>query len=99
MSPEAQEKLGTDAIEKCMELAAKNIVLGAKIAKDGVNANDIVLAPQAFENIKELVEFIASKPEVLAQIKDVDPMEGLALLKKGYDLYVEVKEELKEEAQ
>ncbi len=90
-----EAKVGTESIEKCLELGAKNFALGLKIAEGGLNKDDIIYATEAFNNIKELVEFIASKPEVVAEFKDIDPIEGLALLKKVYDLYVAVKEESK----
>lgn len=85
------EKVGIEGLEKCIEIAAKNIKLGIEIAKDGLDASDMSHAPEAFANIKELVEFIASKPELAAEIKDLDPMEGFALLQKGYEAYKSVK--------
>lgn len=91
MTSEPVEKKGIEDLSKCIELASKNIALGIEIAKDGIDASDIKFAPQAFENVKELVEFIASKPELAAEIKDLDPMEGLALLQKGYESYKEIK--------
>lgn len=90
------EKIGTESLEKCMELGTKNIILGLEIAKGGINEEDIVHLPAAFKNIQELVAFIAEKPELAQEIKDLDVMEGLALVKKGYDSYKQIKEEIKE---
>jgi len=85
------EELGTGDIEKCIDLAAKNIALGLLIAKDGVNESDIAHLPVAFENLKELVAFIASKPNLADEVKDLDALEGLSLLKKCYESYKEIK--------
>lgn len=86
-----KEELGTKEIEKCIEIASKNIALGLLIAKDGVNEADMVHLPAAFENLKELVAFVASKPQVAAEIKDLDALEGLSILKKCYESYKEIK--------
>lgn len=86
---------GTKDLEKCIELASKNIILGLEIAKDGVNEADLISLPAAFENIKELVSFIASKPNLGEEIKDMDVLEGIALIKKGYDEYKKISEEVK----
>jgi len=88
-----QDKIGISDLCVCIELAAKNIILGIEIGKDGVNASDIIHVPKLVENIKELVEFIASKPELGKEIKDLDPMEGIALIQKAYSAYKEIKEE------
>lgn len=88
------EKVGTENLEKCLDLASKNIVLGLKIAKDGVNESDLMYLPEAFENVKELVAFVASKPQIADEVKDLDVAEGIALLKKAYDEYKEVKGEV-----
>lgn len=90
------EKKGTESLEKCIALATKNIVLGIEIGKGGVNAEDLKHVPQVFENVKELIEFISSKPELAAEIKDLDPMEGFVLIQKAYESYKVVKEEIKE---
>lgn len=84
--------VGIESIEKCFELAAKNIILGSKISKDGVGVEDMVFAKEAFDNIKELVEFVASKPDILEEIKDIDFAEGFSLIQKAYAKYQEVKE-------
>ena len=34
------EKVGVEGLEKAMDIAVKNIVLGIKIGKDGVNKED-----------------------------------------------------------
>lgn len=89
------EKKGTEALEKCLDLASKNIVLGIKIAEGGVDEKDLIHLPQVFANVQELVAFVASKPELAAEIKDLDPMEGILLLQKSYEKFKEVKEEIK----
>jgi hypothetical protein len=86
---------GINDLEKVIELASKNILLGLEIAKNGVNEADLISLPVAFENVKELVSFIASKPNLGEEIKDIDVMEGIALVKKAYDAYKEIKEEIK----
>lgn len=91
---ELVEKKGIEGIEKCLDLASKNVALGFKIAKDGVGADDIVHLPQVFENVKELVAFIAEKPEIADEIKDLDAAEGIQILQKIYEEYKEVKAEV-----
>jgi hypothetical protein len=86
---------GIEDCKKVIELASKNITLGLEIAKDGVNEGDLISLPAAFENIKELVAFIASKPNLGAEIKDLDVMEGIALVKEIYDEYKQISEEVK----
>jgi len=88
-------EIKTENLEKVIELASKNILLGLEIAKDGVNEGDLVSLPVAFENIKELVAFVASKPNLSEEIKDIDVMEGIALLKKAYDEYKKISEAVK----
>lgn len=85
------EKKGIEGLEKCMDIAAKNIALGIKIGKDGINSEDLVHVPELFKNIQELVEFIAAKPELAAEIKDIDAEEGFALLMKAYKSWQSVK--------
>jgi len=86
---------GIEDCKKVIELASKNITLGLEIAKDGVNEGDLISLPAAFENIKELVAFIASKPNLGQEIKDIDVMEGIALVKQVYDEYKQISEEVK----
>lgn len=95
MTEVKEEKKGVEALSKCIELATKNIILGIEIGKDGLNEADLKHVPQVFENVKELIEFIASKPELVAEIKDLDPMEGFVLIQKAYESYKTVKEEIK----
>ena len=94
MSEEKKEQ-GIEDCKKVIELASKNITLGLEIAKDGVNEGDLISLPAAFENIKELVAFIASKPNLGEEIKDIDVMEGIALVKQVYDEYKKISEEVK----
>lgn len=89
------EKKGIENLSKCIDIATKNILLGIEIGKDGINEADMAKVPQVFENVKELIEFIASNPELAAEIKDIDPMEGFALIQKSYESYKKVKEEVK----
>jgi hypothetical protein len=94
MTTEVQADPGIDSLELCFDLAAKNIVLGAKIAKDGVGVEDMIHAQEAFNNIQELVKFIASKPDLAEEIKNLDIAEGFILLQKGYAKFKEVKAEV-----
>ena len=87
----SEEKKGIEDLSKCIELAVKNVSLGKEIAKDGVGWEDVKHAAQVFANVKELVEFVQSKPELAAEIKDIDPSEGFALVQKIYAAYNEVK--------
>jgi hypothetical protein len=86
---------GTKDLEKVIELASKNILLGLEIARDGVGSEDVIHLPAAFENVKELVAFVASKPNLAEEIKDIDVLEGIALIKKAYDEYKKISEEVK----
>ncbi|GEM_PF-6958095 len=88
---EIKETYGTEGLEKVIDLGFKNVVLGIEIAKDGLNEADLLKAPQVFENIKELVEFISSKPKLKEEIKDLDVMEGLKLVQKSYENYKALK--------
>jgi hypothetical protein len=90
---EVKKEEGIEDLKKAMELAGKNIALGIKIGKDGLSKDDIQFAPEVFNSVKELVEFISAKPELMKEIKDLDPMEGFELLKKGYDIYKEIAKE------
>lgn len=74
------EKLGIEDLKVCLHIGAKNIDVGLEIAKDGINKEDLKYAPIVMANIKELIAFIASKPHVVEQIKDIDLMEGYELL-------------------
>jgi aldehyde:ferredoxin oxidoreductase len=85
-------KVGTEDIEKVLELAVKNIKLGQKVAEGGVNAADLAHAGELVSNVKELVEFIASKPNIAEEIKDIDFAEAVALAQKAYDGFKEVVE-------
>jgi hypothetical protein len=91
----SEAKIGIEDLEKSIELAAKNVILGIEIGKDGINEGDLVHVPALFENVKELIEFISSKPNLGEEIKDLDPMEGFQLVKKAYDAYKQVAEESK----
>jgi len=86
---------GIEDCKKVIELASKNIKLGIEIAKDGVNEADLISLPAAFENIKELIAFIASKPNLGEEIKDLDVLEGIAIVKAIYDEYKVISEEVK----
>lgn len=87
-----QEKVGIEDVKKAIRLAGKNIDVGIEIAKDGLNKEDLKYAPIVMANIKELVAFIASKPEVVEQIKDIDLVEGYELLLEGIAVAREVAE-------
>jgi len=83
--------LGIENLEKCIDLSVKNYKFGKKVADGGINWDDLAHAEEAIANIKEIVEFVQSKPDLLAEIKDVDPMEGFKLIQKAYAAYNEVK--------
>jgi hypothetical protein len=88
----SEEKIGIEGIEKCIDLGVKNAILGIEIADDGINLDDIKHGPALFNNIKELVEFVASKPELAKEFADIDPAEGFALLQKSWASYQAIKE-------
>jgi hypothetical protein len=86
------EQIGIEGIEKCMDLGVKNALLGIEIAKGGINLDDVQHGPALFNNIKELVLFVSSKPELAKEFSDIDPAEGFKLLQKVYASYVVVSE-------
>lgn len=88
----SEEKLGVEDVKKALRIAGKNIDVGIEIAKDGVNKEDLKYAPVVMANIKELIAFIGEKPELIAQIKDIDLMEGYELLMEGIAIAKEVAE-------
>ena len=65
-------------------------VEGKKIAKDGVNLADL---PEALELVKHLDVFVAAfkdAGEVVAEIKDLDQAELIALGSKCYEVVVNI---------
>jgi hypothetical protein len=85
------EKVGIEGLEKCIDLGVKNYLFGKKVAEGGVDWSDLSHAQEAITNIKEFVEFVQSKPKLLEEIKDIDPMEGFALMQKAWNSYQQVK--------
>lgn len=88
----ATEKVGIEDVKKALKLAGKNIDVGIEIAKDGFTKEDLKYAPVVMANIKELIIFISEKPEVVAQIKDIDLIEGYELLLEGISVVRDVAE-------
>lgn len=87
------EVRGTQDIEKLGEIVAKGFVVGKKVWADKeVSLKDLVHAPEAIEFIKELVEFVASKPELVQEVKDISVTEFVALVAKGDELVKKVEE-------
>ena len=85
------EKKGTEGTKKALHLVFKNVAFGLEVKEGGLNLEDLSKAPELFENLKELIEFVASKPDLLAEIKDLDVAEGIELLKVIYDEYKALK--------
>jgi hypothetical protein len=90
-SNKMSEKVGIEGLEKCIDLGVKNYLFGKKVSEGGVNWDDLAHAQEAIANIKELVEFVQSNPGLVQEIKDVDPMEGFALIQKAYSAYNTIK--------
>ncbi len=85
------EGQGIEDLKKCIQLAGKNIKLGMEIAEGGLDSSDLQYAAAAFSNIKDLIEFISEKPDLLAEIKDIDAAEGFALIQEAYKAFNEIK--------
>lgn len=88
----SEQKYGIEDLQKCLVIAGKNIDVGLEIAKDGITKEDLKYAPNVMANIKELVAFIASKPQIVEQIKDIDLIEGYELLISGIQVVKDVAE-------
>jgi hypothetical protein len=87
----SEEKVGIEGVEKVIDLATKNVILGIEISKEGLTLDDLKYGPEIFKNLQELVEFVQSKPELGKELKDIDPMEGFALIQKAYSAYNSIK--------
>jgi hypothetical protein len=88
----SEEKKGIEGLKKVMGLLVKNIKLGEEISKDGLKPDDLQYADDVVANAKEIIEFIASKPELAEEVKDIDFMEGVELAKAAYEGFKEVAE-------
>lgn len=88
-------EVGIEKSLKAMDLASDIVSVGIKVGKGGVDITDLQYAEEAFGAVKALVVFVAEKPEIVAEIKNLNAMEGFALLQKAYGEYLEVKEETK----
>lgn len=91
-----ESKHGVESLKKAMSLLAKNLVLGIEIGKGGLDASDVQHAPKVFENLKEIILFVSSKPELVDEIKDLDVSEGFELVAKAWEEAKKVLEEIKE---
>lgn len=81
----------TKNIEKLMEIILKSAVIGKKVWEDKeINFKDLEHADDLVALIKEAYEFIASKPELGAEIKDISIPEVLALVAKGDSMVKQV---------
>lgn len=84
---------GTQDTQKLLEILAKGFVVGKKVWSDKeVNLKDIQHAPDAVEFVKEMIEFIASKPEIADEAKDISVVEVLALIAKTDELVKKVEQ-------
>lgn len=89
-----EQNVGIDGLKKCIYLGVKNFILGAKVAKEGVNAEDLQNVPELIQNVQELIAFVKSKPQLGDELKDIDPAEAFALIQECYNAYKEIKEEV-----
>lgn len=84
----SEEKKGIESLKKLSHLIIKNIKLGVEIGKDGLNKEDIIFVKEISENVKEIVLFMQSSPDIISEFKDIDLLEGFEL---GQEIYQEVK--------
>lgn len=75
---------GTEGLEKIIELVVKAVIIGKHVYADKeVNAEDIKYGNDLFALIKEVYEFVQSKPELAEEIKDIDMLEVVKLIQAG----------------
>lgn len=84
---------GTESIEKMMSIIAKAAIIGKNVWSDKeVNLKDLEYADDVLSLVKELYEFIQSKPELGAEFKDISIPEILALIGKGDSLVKKIEQ-------
>ncbi len=83
----------TVAIEKLMNILVKGIIIGKNVYADKeINLADLQHSDDLLELVKEAYEFIQSKPELGAEIKDISIPEILALVAKGDKLVKQIEQ-------
>ncbi len=81
----------TEAVEKLMSILVKGIIIGKKVYADKeINFADLEHSNDLVELVKEAYEFVQSKPELGAEIKDISIPEILALIAKGDSFVKEI---------
>lgn len=86
-----EEAVGIDASKKSIELALAATLLGIKIAEDGIKFDDVKHLPEFATVAKGIYDFVASKPDLVGEMKDLDAAEIMELFSKGLDAYKQVK--------
>lgn len=83
-----EEKKGITGIQAVNAVLVDLIILGEKIAKDGVDVTDLKYLPEIESALKKAYELIQSKPDLVGEAKDIDFAEGIIL---ATDLYNSIK--------
>ncbi len=89
-----EPKQGIEGIQGVEALLVEAIILGAKIAEKGVNADDLQYADDVIALAKKIHAFAAKPHDLVAEAKDLDSVEIMALLVKGFEDFKKVKEAL-----
>lgn len=83
--------MGIEGLEKANELVAKALVLGKKIAQGGLDASDVQYVGELESLVKDVYEYVKSKPDLAGETKDLDFSEDIKLIQDLYNDYEEVK--------
>lgn len=78
-----------NGIETSMDLLVAGILLGKKIAKDGLNKDDLASIPEVVDYVKGAASFFASKPALLEEFKALpkDYLKAIRLIQKAYESF------------
>jgi hypothetical protein len=77
------DKLGTEAIEKAADALAHIIIAGKKISADKkVDLQDLPAAMELVTKLPQIVEAFAAFEQIIAEGKDLDVAEVVALITK-----------------
>ncbi len=84
------EKKGLELIKKVVSVVVRDIKLGKTIAKDGIDASDVVHIPALIESVKDIIELLGQKDDIVAEAKDIDASEVGILLMTAWSAIQEV---------
>lgn len=77
---------GTEGIQKIMEFIVEGMIIGKKVWADKeINVGDIQHVDEVIALGKNVYNFIQSKPDLGAEFGDIDMVEVIALIQKGYE--------------